>query len=274
MEEKKKARKEGGEERITRRKIADDPHEKETGTRFSFLFSFFFKNTRATTRPQHVSSRDIDKSKPKRIRSFRGCVITEAPHTFHLVILVIFLITGIARLIIAITPVVPLGLLLLLLPPFESKYTSQSMAGTRGRRGCSRRAFHLRPSRDHALPPKRVFAFKSPVGDAALSLSPRDPEFSLLLLRIISLHLATAILLSPAFLDRKRRPVRNATYIAPISSILISHLLLPSRSFPSFRLRTRTKKIGENCLVVVAFARERQTSFLIFSSLRWKHDSA
>lgn len=68
-----------------------------------------------------------------------------------------------------------------------------------------------------------------------LSLSPRDPEFSLLLLRIISLHLATAILLSPAFLDRKRRPVRNATYIAPISSILISHfsllLILPIFSF-------------------------------------------
>lgn len=72
---------------------------------------------------------------------------------------------------------VPLGLLLLLLPPFESKYTSQSMAGTRGRRGCSRRAFHLRPSRDHALPPKRVFAFKSPVGDAALSLSQRPRIF-------------------------------------------------------------------------------------------------
>lgn len=61
-----------------------------------------------------------------------------------------------------------------------------------------------------------------------LSLFPRDPEFSLLLLRIISLHLATAILLSPAFLDRKRRPVRNATYIAPISSILISHFSLLS----------------------------------------------
>lgn len=68
-----------------------------------------------------------------------------------------------------------------------------------------------------------------------LSLSPRDPEFSLLLLRIISLHLATAILLSPAFLDRKRRPVRNATYIAPISSILISHFSLPDPSHLLFK---------------------------------------
>lgn len=259
MEEKKKARKEGGEERITRRKIADDPHEKETGTRFSFLFSFFFfKNTRPTTRPQHVSSRDIDKSKPKRIRSFRGCVITEAPHTFHLVILVIFLITGIARLIIAITPVVPLGLLLLLLPPFESKYTSQSMAGTRGRRGCSRRAFHLRPSRDHALPPKRVFAFKSPVGDAALSLSQRP--------RIFPIAPAYNIISPPLFYYPPRSSTGNAVQSAtrPTSRQSRPFLFRTSpffRSFPSFRLRTRTKKIGENCLVVVV-VRERKTNVL------------
>lgn len=37
--------------------------------------------------------------------------------------------------------------------------------------------------------------------------------------------------------------------------------LLPSRSFQSFRLRTRTKKIGENCLVVVV-VRERKTNVL------------
>lgn len=259
MEKKKKARKEGGEERITRRKIADDPHEKETGTRFSFLFSFFFKNTRPTTRPQHVSSRDIDKSKPKRIRSFRGCVITEAPHTFHLVILVIFLITGIARLIIAITPVVPLGLLLLLLPPFESKYTSQSMAGTRGRRGCSRRAFHLRPSRDHALPPKRVFAFKSPVGDAALSLSQRP--------RIFPIAPAYNIASSRHryfIIPRVPRPETPSSPQRDLHRANLVHsyfALLPSRSFPSFRLRTRTKKIGENCLVVVV-VRERKTNVL------------
>ena len=131
---------------------------------------------------------------------------------------------------------VPLGLLLLLLPPFESKYTSQSMAGTHGgRRGCSRRAFHLRPSRDHALPPKRVSAFKSPVGDAfplSLSLSPRIfPHCSSVQYRLIS---------PPLFYYPARSSsgnvVHNATYIAPIS-ILISY----SFSFQSFRLRTKRK---------------------------------
>lgn len=227
---------------------------------FLFSFLFFFKNTRPTTRPQHVSSRDIDKSKPRRIRSFRGCVITEAPHTFHLVILVIFLITGIARLIIAITPVVPLGLLLLLLPPFESKYTSQSMAGTRGRRGCSRRAFHLRPSRDHALPPKRVFAFKSPVGDAALSLSQRP--------RIFPIAPAYNIASSRHryfIIPRVPRPETPSSPQRDLHRANLVHsyfALLPSRSFQSFRLRTRTKKIGENCLVVVVVVRERKTNVL------------
>lgn len=59
MEEKKKARKEGGEERITRRKIADDPHEKETGTRFSFLFSFFFLRTRVQRHGRNTFHRAI-----------------------------------------------------------------------------------------------------------------------------------------------------------------------------------------------------------------------
>lgn len=138
---------------------------------------------------------------------------------------------------------VPLGLLLLLLPPFESKYTSQSMAGTHGgRRGCSRRAFHLRPSRDHALPPKRVSAFKSPVGDAfplSLSLSPRIfPHCSSVQYRLIS---------PPLFYYPARSStgnvVHNATYIAPIS-ILISY----SFSFQSFE---NEKKIREIRSVVV-----------------------
>lgn len=224
---------------------------------FLFSFLFFFKNTRPTTRPQHVSSRDIDKSKPKRIRSFRGCVITEAPHTFHLVILVIFLITGIARLIIAITPVVPLGLLL---PPFESKYTSQSMAGTRGRRGCSRRAFHLRPSRDHALPPKRVFAFKSPVGDAALSLSQRPRIFP-----IAPAYNIASSRYRYFIIPRVPRPETPSSPQRDLHRANLVHsyfALLPSRSFQSFRLRTRTKKIGENCLVVVVVVRERKTNEL------------
>ena len=146
---------------------------------------------------------------------------------------------------------VPLGLLLLLLPPFESKYTSQSMAGTRGRRGCSRR--------DHALPPKRVFAFKSPVGDAALSLSQRP--------RIFPIAPAYNIASSRHryfIIPRVPRPETPSSPQRDLHRANLAHsyfALLPSRSFQSFRLRTRTKKIGENCLVVVV-VRERKTNEL------------
>lgn len=115
------------------------------------------------------------------------------------------------------------------------------MAGTRGRRGCSRRAFHLRPSRDHALPPKRVFAFKSPVGDAALL--PESQNFPVARACNIGSPRRRYFIITRVSSTGNAIEFTRATYIAPISSIL-SNFVLFVLSFESFRLaRTRTKKI-------------------------------